>query len=63
MEMRKDGIRKQDTRTYRRWYLGYGGEKEPDDTLINEDPIRKSVSITSSENRRHRTCVQSRRAK
>lgn len=50
MEMRKDGIRKQDTRTYRRWYLGYGGEKEPDDTLINEDPIRKAVSTTSSEN-------------
>jgi hypothetical protein len=41
MAMREDARRRQDTRTYRRWDLGYGGDQEPDDTLMNENHINK----------------------
>jgi hypothetical protein len=54
---------KQDIQTYRWHGLSYGGENEPDETLTNEDHVSKVVSITSNENCRGRTCVQSRRAK
>jgi hypothetical protein len=53
----------QDAQTYRRRDLGYNGKQEPDDTLVNEHRIGKVVSVTSSENRCDRTCVQSRRTK
>ena len=49
MEMKEHKRRKLETQTYRRWDLGYGGEKKPDDTLINEDRISKTMSTASSE--------------
>ena len=39
--MSEDYVNKEDIQTYRRRDLSYGGKNEPDNTLMNEDHIRK----------------------